>query len=145
MCRQAVSPPSVEPYLSRGRLVDPRYHVETGSFACPVRAEQPKDLLPADLKADIVHRFESPEIYGQVLYREDLIGQLLSPPLVAAAFLFLRFFTERRSEPPRSPPGRNLIIIHSQTSRTSRLTDGKTCLLQDFVQTFFTNLCIYHP
>ena len=111
MGRQAVSPLSVKPYLSRGRLVDPRSHVETGGLAGPVRAKQPKDLLPVYIKADIVYRFESPEIYGQVLYRADLIGPLLSPPLVADAFLFLRFFTERRSEPPRSPPGRNLIII----------------------------------
>ena len=41
--------------------------------------------------------------------------------------------------------GRNLIIIHRQTSRTSRLADCKTGFRQYLVYSFLPNLRIYHP
>ena len=41
--------------------------------------------------------------------------------------------------------GRNLIIIHSQASRTSRLTNSKTGILQNLIQSFFAYLGINHP
>ena len=41
--------------------------------------------------------------------------------------------------------GRNLIIVHRQTSRTSRLTNSKSGFRQNLVDSFLTDLCVYHP
>ena len=42
-------------------------------------------------------------------------------------------------------PGRHFVIIHRQTSRTSRLADSESRLFQYFVQAFLAYLRIYHP
>lgn len=41
-------------------------------------------------------------------------------------------------------PGRHFVIIHRQTSRTSRLADSESRLFQYFVQAFLAYLRIYH-
>ena len=63
-----VFPDDVEaphPALAAGGQQQPVEHADGGGFARPVGPQEAENLPPVDLKADVVHRLEIPEMRGR--------------------------------------------------------------------------------
>ena len=60
--------------LAAGGQQQPVEHADGGGLARPVGSQEAENLPPVDLKADVVHRHEVPEMAGEILDDYGLFG-----------------------------------------------------------------------
>jgi hypothetical protein len=80
-----------------GRLVEAGHAVEDGSLAGAVRTDQRGDVAAADGKGEVVDRDQAAEAHGQVLDRQDRVGQPAAHPPASAGTAAGGFLLSRSS------------------------------------------------